>query len=84
MSQYDNTNRGAAFRKNNDNPKAPKYSGPLNVNGVEYEVSIWEKISKNGDSFLSLSVKPPFKKGEGKFSNKASSFKPTEDEDIDF
>ena len=60
--QYDNKNRGAAFAKNSENPKAPKWAGPLNVDGEDYEVSIWEKTSKNGDVFLSLTVKEPYKK----------------------
>ena len=61
--QYDNTNRGAAFKKDNPNPKAPQYSGPLNVEGKDYEISVWEKIDKAGNMFLSLGVKEPYKKG---------------------
>jgi hypothetical protein len=85
MATFDNTNRGAAFLKENVNPKAPKWSGPLNVEGKDYEVSIWEKTSKNNDVFLSLSVKEPFKKGEG-FKPKQNSYKaPVQnDEDIPF
>jgi len=55
---YDNTNSGAAFPKNSANPKAPKYSGTLNVEGKDFEIAIWDKISKQGKPFLSLSVKP--------------------------
>jgi uncharacterized protein (DUF736 family) len=62
--KYDNRNSGAAFRKENSNPKAPKWSGPLNVDGKDYEVSIWEKTSKAGNEFLSLKVAPPFKKNK--------------------
>ena len=84
--QYDNTNRGAAFLKNNtNNPKAPKYAGPLNVEGKEYEISIWEKISKNGDVFLSIGVKEPFNKKKVDSHNKSKSngFQP-QDEDRPF
>jgi len=63
--QYDNKNTGAAFLKENVNPKAPKWSGPLNVDGKDYQVSIWEKNSKGGLDFLSLKVEPPRPKGEG-------------------
>lgn len=61
--QYDNTNSGAAFLKDNANPKAPKWSGPLNVDGKEYEIAVWEKTSKAGNTFLS------FKIGEAKPKN---------------
>lgn len=59
---YDNTNRGAAFRKDNAHPKAPKWSGPINVNGKDYEISIWEKTSKAGSPFLSIEIGEPYKK----------------------
>jgi uncharacterized protein (DUF736 family) len=82
--QYDNKNRGAAFRKDNANPKAPKFAGPLNVDGKDYEVSIWEKTSKNGDYFLSLSVKEPFKK-DSHNKSKSNGYAPKDrDEEIPF
>lgn len=59
---YDNTNSGAAFPRDNANPKAPKWSGPLNVNGTDYQISIWEKTSKQGTQFLSMKVEPPRQK----------------------
>jgi hypothetical protein len=62
---YDNKNTGAAFLKENVNPKAPKWSGPLNVDGKDWQVSIWEKTSRSGLDFLSLKVEPPRPKGEG-------------------
>ena len=70
---YDNKNTGAAFLKENVNPKAPKWSGPLNVDGKDYQVSIWEKTSKGGLDFLSLKVELPRPKGEG--------YKPKQKED---
>jgi len=86
MSNYDNTNSGAAFERDNANPKAPKWSGPLNVEGKDYEISIWEKTSKAGSNFLSIKVGPPRqKKGGITPHNKAKSngYQP-KDEDIDF
>jgi len=62
---YDNKNTGAAFLKENVNPKAPKWSGPLNVDGKEWQVSIWEKTSRSGLDFLSLKVELPRPKGDG-------------------
>lgn len=88
MPEYDNTNKGAAFRKENANPKAPKWAGPLNVEGKNYEISVWEKTSKAGDAFLSFEVKPPFKKGVDSHNkakgNGCQPQKVDEDDDINF
>ena len=57
MSDYDNTNSGALFanaeRKTDKHPNA---RGTLNVEGVEYWISAWTKVSKKGDKYQSLSV----------------------------
>jgi len=88
MATFDNTNRGAAFRKDNVNPKAPKWAGPLNVEGKDFEVNVWEKTSKNGDVFLSLTVKEPWKKGVDSHNKaKGNGYQPQkvdEDDDINF
>jgi uncharacterized protein (DUF736 family) len=62
--EYDNSNRGALFRVTDKqgNDKRPDYSGNLNVNGVDYELSGWMKVSKAGNKFMSLTIKEPFKK----------------------
>lgn len=61
---YDNTNRGVLFRNNRKSKQTqPDYTGKLNVDGVDFELSAWEKEGKNG-TFLSVSIKPPFKKEE--------------------
>ena len=41
--EYSNTNRGAiwANKKSSENPKAPKWTGKLDVEGVTYNVSAW-------------------------------------------
>ena len=54
---FDNTNRGVLF--NNDRKeteKHPDFSGSINISGVEYFLSAWKKRSKNGTTFLSLSI----------------------------
>ena len=46
--EYDNTNTGAIWKsKYNDNPKAPQYTGNLNVEGVDYKISAWKTSSDN-------------------------------------
>jgi hypothetical protein len=64
MQSYDDNNRGAAFPREKKNPNAPDYSGPLNIEGKELEISIWNKTSKAGNEFLSIKVGPPWKPKE--------------------
>lgn len=57
MTEYDNTNRGALFPNDKKgNNKAPAYKGNVNVNGEDYDVAAWEKTSKAGKQYLSLSI----------------------------
>ena len=62
--QYNDDNRGAAFPRQSDNPKAPKWSGPVKIEGRDYEISIWEQTSKSGKDFLSLKFGPPWQPKE--------------------
>jgi hypothetical protein len=66
MTDYDNRNRGALFRNDDKGPKDDKerdYSGTLDVEGTEYWISGWVRISrKTGKKYLSLSVKPKVEK----------------------
>ena len=56
--EYDNTNRGSLFKNDRkDDAKFPDYKGSLNVDGVEYWLSAWLKVSKDGAKFMSLSIK---------------------------
>ena len=57
--QYDDTNRGALFKNDKkESDRHPDYKGTLNVNGAEFWVSSWLKVSKNGEKYMSLSVSP--------------------------
>jgi hypothetical protein len=70
MTEYDNTDRGVLYRNKNkkteDHPEYsekdkdyPDYSGSVNVSGTDLWLSGWIKTSKkNGEKFLSLSVRP--------------------------
>ena len=68
MAEYDNTNTGAIFRnKRKDTDKHPDGTGTANIEGVEYWVSSWNKTSKSGEQFRSLS----FKRKDGSESKQA-------------
>jgi hypothetical protein len=84
MNTYDNTNSGAAFPLNNANPKAPKYSGPLNVDGKDLEISVWEKVSKAGKPFLSFKVGPAREKKQGNYNAGPKQYQKQETEEIPF
>ncbi len=58
--QYDNTNTGAAFKKDGYSG----FSGVLNVGGVEYFVSLYDQkkdgtpnIDKKGNPWMRITVK---------------------------
>jgi uncharacterized protein (DUF736 family) len=56
--EYDSTNRGSLFKNDRkDDAKFPDYKGSINVDGTEYWLSAWIKVSKDGAKFMSLSVK---------------------------
>jgi uncharacterized protein (DUF736 family) len=59
MAEYDNNNKGALFKnKKKETDNHPDYNGSITVDGTEYWISSWLKTSKNGEKFMSLSVKP--------------------------
>lgn len=62
MSEYDNTNRGVLFQNHKKkSDKSPDYTGKINVDGVDKEISAWIKQGRKGE-FFSLSVKEPYQK----------------------
>jgi hypothetical protein len=58
--EFDKTNRGEFYREEGKkNPNGPDYTGPLDVNGVQYRLAGWIKTSKKtGKKFLSLAIEP--------------------------
>ena len=58
MPEYDNTNHGSLFKNDKGGNEArPDYTGTLNVEGKEYRLAAWIKVSqKTGNKFLSLTV----------------------------
>lgn len=56
---YDRTNTGALFKNDKQgNEKRPDYTGTVNVNGTDFQLSAWIKSSKAGTKYMSLSVQP--------------------------
>ena len=82
MIEYDNSNRGMLMRTRDKlSEKHPDYFGTLNVNGVEFELSGWSKVSAKGNKYMSLTIQPPYKK-----TTKAATpvVEPFEDDEIPF
>lgn len=60
MPEFDNTNKGTLFKNDKGGNEArPDYTGNLNVEGKEYRLAAWIKVSqRTGQKFLSLNVQP--------------------------
>ena len=57
MAFQNKPNSGALFtNKSKKEDKHPDYTGNINVEGKELQIAGWKKVSKNGTTFLSLSV----------------------------
>ena len=81
MTQYDNTNRGSLFKNDKKTEeKHPDLSGSINIEGTEYWISGWSKVSKGGQKFISLSVRQ--KQEQTRQSSQPTRATKTEDEDI--
>ena len=66
MADYDHTNKGVAFfndKKEKDNQ--PDYRGKGNFNGVDFELALWARESKDGKEYFSISFSKPYVKQEG-------------------
>ncbi len=57
MSAYQQKdNSGALFTNNRrERDSQPNYTGDAVIDGVKYRISAWEKTSKNGSTYYSLS-----------------------------
>lgn len=55
---YDNDNRGVLFKnKEKKQDTHADYQGNINVEGQEFWLNAWIKKDKNGNPYMSLSVK---------------------------
>jgi|OM-RGC.v1.034705546 hypothetical protein len=60
--KYDNTNRGALFDntgKKREGKQDPDISGPINVNGQEFQISGWKNENPQpGQPIYTTSIRP--------------------------
>lgn len=62
MAEYDNTNTGIMFQNDKGgNEKRPDWKGSLDIDGVAYWISGWEKETSKG---IGISLKVEMKNGE--------------------
>ncbi len=55
---FDDNMRGALFRvKEKRTPSSPDYTGNVTINGVEYSLSGWKKVSRANEPYLSIAAK---------------------------
>lgn len=55
--EYDNTNRGVLFKnERKEKPTQPDLKGSINIDGKEYWLSGWSKISSKGEKILTMSA----------------------------
>jgi uncharacterized protein (DUF736 family) len=47
---------GALFLRDQKSPKAPAFSGPLEVGGRKFEGSVWRQTSEKGNEYYSLKI----------------------------
>ncbi len=65
MSYQKKDGQGAMFQNDKQgNANRPDWRGDVLLNGVEYEVAAWNKQTRGGKDYFSLSVKPKQARGE--------------------
>ena len=50
--------------KKDEESKLPDFVGLVVIQGVEYELSGWSKLSSNGGRWISGTIKPPYSTGK--------------------
>lgn len=54
MPEYDNNLSGALFPADKSSERAPDFTGTAEIEGVEYRLAGWKRVSRNGKAFISL------------------------------
>jgi uncharacterized protein (DUF736 family) len=58
--EYDNTNAGAIFKNETATGNQPAYRGKINVDGVDKQIAMWVKQTKDGKPFFSVKISEPY------------------------
>ena len=83
-TQFDNTNTGAIFKNDKKADNHPDYKGKINVDGIDKEIALWVKTSKDGSkTFFSAKISEPYQAGEKVQQNEGKVAK-NESEDLPF
>ena len=88
---YDNTNTGTLWKHDKgDNEKRPDFKGSIDIEGVEYKLSSWVRISVKGEKFHSIKAERKEQaplaaqmNAQARQAQQASRFSP-DDDDIGF
>lgn len=65
MAYQNKPNTGALFtKKQRKTEKQPNFEGNINVNGKDWDIAAWIKVSKTGDKYLSLKIEEPQNKAK--------------------
>jgi uncharacterized protein (DUF736 family) len=59
--EYDNTNAGAIFKNETATGNQPTYRGKINVDGIDKQIAMWVKQTKDGKPFFSVKITEPYK-----------------------
>jgi len=66
MPKYDDEMKGVLFPAEKKHERSPDYTGRVKVNGEEYRLAAWSRISKAGNDYLSIAVSIPREQQESK------------------
>lgn len=72
--EYDNTNRGAVWKNETGNPKAPALKGECNIDGTVYLVSAWKNDTSGNPKRPVLSLSFEKKQAKAKAPEPTASF----------
>lgn len=62
MTEYqDKDGWGVLFRQAKEHDKQPDYKGHVVHNGVKFQLAGWIRESRNGKTYLSVNIQPPYK-----------------------
>ena len=61
MTEYDNRNKGALFRNESTNERAPAYTGPFTgPNNEDMQIKAWLRKTKDGRTYMSVVVEEKY------------------------